>query len=255
MNYYLLDLKKIKNGELVCCLKAEKMEDIEDYKKNNTIDTIIYTGEYLPEKLKLVGEELVDVTEDVMDYDSYIDEATSYYYLDKSRVVSEGMAFIINISPYRIKNPSKYLGVDVVEYIGGYPKYVEINQDGITAHSSTKEEMIKRGYYELKDGEKFQAGHVIQVPNPSTQYLRYVWNRELFVWQLATTKEELMLKRKDLIMQYKELKTEIETLLEFEEEFESDGIIEVLKLQMEQVKKEIDEILKVTKECDNLSFV
>lgn len=250
MNYYLLDLEKIKNGELVCYLKAEKMEDIEEYKKNNTIDTIIYTGEYLPEKLKLVGEELVDITEDAVDYDSYIDEETSYYYLDKSKVISEGMAFIVNISPYRIKNPSEYFGINVVEYIGTYPKYVEINQDGITVHNSTKEEMIKRGYYELNEGEKFQDGHIVQVPNPSTEYLRYTWDRETFTWKLITTREELQQAKTNLILQHNKKRKEISALNEESEYFDVSESVTKANDELEEIRAKITEIDKVIEEMN-----
>ena len=127
-------------------------------------------------------------------------------------------------------------------------RYPKLSEDGQTLIEMTREEVCAtRDLSVLGDGEKFQDGHIVQVPNPSTKYLRYNWNRNTFEWELATTKEELMNLRKNKILKYAELKKEIETLTEFSDEFESDNTIEMLKKQMEQLKKEINELLQIIK--------
>lgn len=127
-------------------------------------------------------------------------------------------------------------------------KHPKLSEDGRTLVEMTREEICATGDLSvLGDGEKFQDGHIVQVPNPSTKYLRYNWNRNTFEWELATTKEGLMNLRKEKILKYAELKKEIETLEEFAEEFESDGTIELLKLQMQELKENIDELLQIIK--------
>lgn len=99
----------------------------------------------------------------------------------------------------------------------------------------------------LQYGEYIEDNKIIKVPNPSTKYLTYNWNGESFSWQLTTTKEELMNLRKEKIIKYAEVKKEIATLEEFADEFESDDTVEMLRLQMKQLKKEINELLEVIK--------
>lgn len=119
-----------------------------------------------------------------------------------------------------------------------------ISDDLVTIREMTREELIlmKNKTELLLDGEYIEAGEIKTVEKP-LDLIRPIWNRELHVWSEGMTKEELMLKRKDLIMQYKEIKTEIETLEEFSAEFESDNTIVLLREQMSKIKKEIDDLL------------
>lgn len=119
-----------------------------------------------------------------------------------------------------------------------------ISDDLESVREMTREELIlmKNKTELLIDGEYIEAGEIKTVEKP-LDLIRPIWNRELHVWSEGMTKEELMLKRKDLIMQYKEIKTEIETLEEFSAEFESDNTIVLLREQMSKIKKEIDDLL------------
>lgn len=119
-----------------------------------------------------------------------------------------------------------------------------ISDDLVTIREMTREELIlmKNKTELLLDGEYIETGEIKTVEKP-LDLIRPIWNRELHVWSEGMTKEELMLKRKDLIMQYKEIKTEIETLEEFSAEFESDNTIVLLREQMSKIKKEIDDLL------------
>ena len=119
-----------------------------------------------------------------------------------------------------------------------------ISDDLMSIREMTREELIliKNKTELLLDGEYIEAGEIKTIEKP-LDLIRPIWNRELHIWNEGMTKEELMLKRKDLIMQYKEIKTEIETLEEFSAEFESDNTIVLLREQMSKIKKEIDDLL------------
>lgn len=119
-----------------------------------------------------------------------------------------------------------------------------ISDDLMSIREMTREELIlmKNRIELLLDGEYIEAGEIKTIEKP-LDLIRPIWNRELHIWNEGMTKEELMLKRKDLIMQYKEIKTEIETLEEFSAEFESDNTIALLREQMSKIKKEIDDLL------------
>lgn len=124
-----------------------------------------------------------------------------------------------------------------------------ISDDLETIREMTREEICENGDLSvLREGEKFADGHIIQVPNPSTQYLKYSWNRETYTWKLVTTKEELMLKRVDLIMEYNDLKNKITTLEELRE-FESTETIELLREKMNKIKEEADILLEKIKKA------
>lgn len=119
-----------------------------------------------------------------------------------------------------------------------------VSDDLESVREMAREELIlmKNKTELLLDGEYIETGEIKTVEKP-LDLIRPIWNRELHVWSEGMTKEELMLKRKDLIMQYKEIKTEIETLEEFSAEFESDNTIVLLREQMSKIKKEIDDLL------------
>ena len=119
-----------------------------------------------------------------------------------------------------------------------------ISDDLINAREMTREELIllKNKTELLQDGEIIEDGAIKKIEVPAN-LIRPIWNKDTHTWQEGMTKEELMLKRKDLIMQYKEIKTEIETLEEFSAEFESDNTIVLLREQMSKIKKEIDDLL------------
>ena len=115
--------------------------------------------------------------------------------------------------------------------------------DGGMIREMTREEMVENDIeVPLADGEYIENKKIKSVEKPS-DLMRPLWNKDTHTWQEGMTKEELMLKRKDLIMQYKEIKTEIETLEEFSAEFESDNTIVLLREQMSKIKKEIDDLL------------
>lgn len=128
-----------------------------------------------------------------------------------------------------------------------HPKWSDELQ---TLVEMTKEEICATGDLTvLSDGEKFEDGHIVQVPNPSTHYLKYSWNRETFTWELITTKEELQQTRKNLILDYSKKKEEI-AILEAVEEFNTVDDVKTSKEELAKKKKEIDELTEIIKEMN-----
>lgn len=119
--------------------------------------------------------------------------------------------------------------------------------DGGMIREMTREEMVENDIeVSLADGEYIENKKIKSVEKPS-DLMRPLWNKDTHTWQEGMTREELMTERKNKILKYAELKKEIETLTEFSDEFESDNTVEMLKLQMQQLKKEINELLEVIK--------
>ena len=174
-------------------------------------------------------------------------------YLDKSTQYTEDGREILFEMPSRDELLKNYIFPDWQEgdilIVAQQPlRYPKLSEDRQTLVEMTKEEICATGDLNiLREGEKWEDGKIITVEKPNSKYLTYIWNRNTFSWELTTTKEELMLKRKDLILEYKKLKEEIEALQEFEEEFESDNTIELLREKMEIIKSEINELLGVIK--------
>lgn len=97
----------------------------------------------------------------------------------------------------------------------------------------------------LKDGEYVEDGHIIQVPNPSTKYLKYDWNKETLEWELITTKEELVRIRSEKVKKVHELRNDIITFTKFggcEDE------IELAQKEIDRLIPEINELAKLIQE-------
>lgn len=126
-------------------------------------------------------------------------------------------------------------------------RYPKLSEDRQTLVEMTREEICATGDLSvLQMGEKYEDGKIVEIENPSTQYLKYNWNKKTFTWELVTSKEELMLRRVDLIMEYNDLKSKITTLEELRE-FESTETIELLKTKMNKIKEEADMLLEKIK--------
>lgn len=117
---------------------------------------------------------------------------------------------------------------------------------------ATRQEMILKfnDTTLLKQGEIIKQGKIIMVNSPATM-IRPSWDKVKQEWVETMTSKELMLKRKDKIMKYAGLKKEIDTLKEFQDEFESDNTIEMLESEMQQLKIEINTLLKQIKQLKN----
>lgn len=127
-----------------------------------------------------------------------------------------------------------------------------ISDDLTSIREMTREELIlQKGKTELlQDGEKFEDGHIVQVPNPSTQYLKYSWNREKFTWELITTKEELQQAKTNLILQHNKKRKEIVALNEEAEFFNVSESVTKANCELEEIRAKINEIDKVIEEMN-----
>ena len=122
-----------------------------------------------------------------------------------------------------------------------------ISDDLMSVREMTREELIlmKNKVELLADGEYIEDGAIKTIEKP-LDLIRPIWNKELREWQEGMTKEELMLRRVDLIMEYNDLKNKITTLEELRE-FESTETIELLKTKMNKIKEEADMLLEKIK--------
>lgn len=129
-----------------------------------------------------------------------------------------------------------------------HPKWSDELQ---TLVEMTKEEVCSSGDLTvLEIGEKFQDGHIVQVPNPSTEYLRYTWDRETFTWKLITTREELQQAKTNLILQHNKKRKEISALNEEGEFFDVSESVAKANDELEEIRAKINEIDKVIEEMN-----
>ena len=129
-----------------------------------------------------------------------------------------------------------------------HPKWSDELQ---TLVEMTKEEVCSSGDLTvLGIGEKFQDGHIVQVPNPSTEYLRYTWDRETFTWKLITTREELQQAKTNLILQHNKKRKEISALNEESEYFDVSESVAKANDELEEIRTKINEIDKVIEEMN-----
>lgn len=105
---------------------------------------------------------------------------------------------------------------------------------------ATREEriIIFNEMNELQQGEYLENGNIVKIECPQ-DLMRPAWNLEKKEWYETMSRNELILQRKDKILEYAKLKREIEELEEFADEFESDETIALLKEKQAKLKKEI----------------
>lgn len=126
-------------------------------------------------------------------------------------------------------------------------KFQHPTWDGEEMREMTREEVCATGdLSELGIGEVYEDGEIKKIPRPVRKYLRYYWKGN--EWVLSTTRQELMLIRKDLILEYKNKKAEIAALEEFADEFEADETMDLLRTQLAEIKANINELLLLIKE-------
>lgn len=129
-----------------------------------------------------------------------------------------------------------------------HPKWSDKLQ---TLVEMSREEVCESGDLSiLTDGEKWEDGHIVQVPNPSTQYLRYNWNKNTFEWELATTKEELQQAKTNLILQHNKKRKEISALNEEAEYFDVTSSVTKANDELEEIRAKINEIDKIIEEMN-----
>ena len=140
-------------------------------------------------------------------------------------------------------NPENYIVVENYDLFQ-YP----ISDDLESVREATREEQIL--FYDKKEllleGEIVQNNKVIVV-EPSEEFVQKKWDFEKKVWLEGAKKEEIILKRKDLILEYANIKNQISQLEELRDEFESDEAVSLLKIKLGEIKKKIDNYVKIIK--------
>lgn len=126
-----------------------------------------------------------------------------------------------------------------------YIAYPKLNEDGLR-EKTIEEKIIEDKKIELlQNGEYIEDNKIIQVPNPSTKYLKYNWNKEIFTWELVTTKEELVRIRSEKVKRAHELRNDIITFTEFggcEDE------IELAQKEIDELMPEINKLAELMQE-------
>lgn len=112
----------------------------------------------------------------------------------------------------------------------------------------TREEFIlEDGIYDyIIDGEFIENGQIKRVEIPKGM-INPVWNKKNKKWYEGTNKYELMEIRKNKILKYANLKKEVEVLEKFQNEFEANSTIEMVKNQLLDLKEEINNLYNIIK--------
>lgn len=112
------------------------------------------------------------------------------------------------------KNPSLYYPDWQTSYYASPTKYEYpvVDEEGIIREMTREEKIIKMGMEELlNDGEILEDGEIKSIKAPET-IIRPVWDKEKKEWYETMTKEELLEKRAQKIIEYSNLENEKKTL-------------------------------------------
>lgn len=112
------------------------------------------------------------------------------------------------------KNPQLYYPNWQTNYYATENKYEYpvVDEDGIIREMTREEKIIKMGMEELlNDGEILEDGEIKSIEAPKT-LIRAAWNKETKEWYETMTKEELLEKRAQKIIEYSNLENEKKTL-------------------------------------------
>ena len=248
MNYYVLNESELKNGIILCYLRTQSKKESDDFISKKD-DCVIYRGEFLPSKLILRGDKIIDVYNDMFVDNDSGDIDTNYYYIDKEYVIANGKPKLIASFDKKLKYPEYIVGKTYCLFCGKkLPQYVEIDSNDETiAKESTTEQLINRGYYEFKCGEYAEDGKLVVVPKPNKKYINYEWDNKEKKWVQTTKKEDLISLRADFIRMYSMSKRTIDDLEMFGN---AEDEIAVEKKKMDQYKEEADNLYDIIRNME-----
>ena len=112
------------------------------------------------------------------------------------------------------KNPSLYYSDWQTSYYASPTKYEYpiIDTDDVIREMTREEKILNLGMEELLiDGEILEDGKIKSIEAPKT-LIRAAWNKETKEWYETMTKEELLEKRAQKIIEYSNLENEKKTL-------------------------------------------
>lgn len=112
------------------------------------------------------------------------------------------------------KNPSLYYPAWTANYYASPTKYEypTIDTDDVIREMTREEKILNLGMEELLiDGEILEDGKIKSIEAPKT-LIRAAWNKETKEWYETMTKEELLEKRSQKIIEYSKLEEEKKVL-------------------------------------------
>ena len=133
-----------------------------------------------------------------------------FVYLSKKNALKNEV-MVYAVTDEKIKNINEYFGEladNVVIYdiesegLGYLPN--EIYLDGDTVKNLSEEYKKLNDMMDLEDGEVIRGGKLVIIEKP-TGFLKYVFNRELEVWEEQGTEQELKEKYFSIINNYKQI--------------------------------------------------
>ena len=140
------------------------------------------------------------------------------------------------------KNPSLYYPNWKMSYYatGNKYEYPIIDEEGIIREMTREEKIIKMGMEELlNDGEILEDGEIKTIKAPES-IIRPAWNSEKKEWHETMTKEELLEKRAQKIIEYSKLEDEKKTLAS--SRFATTEEVQLLAEKMSNIEIEINNL-------------
>ena len=140
------------------------------------------------------------------------------------------------------KNPSLYYPDWQTSYYASPTKYEYpvVDEEGIIREMTREEKIIKMGMEELlNDGEILEDGEIKSIKAPET-IIRPVWDKEKKEWYETMTKEELLEKRSQKIIEYSKLEEEKKVLEN--SRFSTTDEIQLVASKMANVEMEINSL-------------
>lgn len=140
------------------------------------------------------------------------------------------------------KNPSLYYPKWKMSYYATENKYEYpiVDEDEIIREMTREEKIIKLSMKDLlTDGEYLENGEIKTIKAPES-IIRAAWNRETCQWYETMTKEELLEKRSQKIIEYSKLEEEKKVLEN--SRFSTTDEIQLVASKMANVEMEINSL-------------
>lgn len=140
------------------------------------------------------------------------------------------------------KNPTLYYPAWTANYYASPTKYEYpiITEEGIIREMTREEKIIKLSMKDLlNDGEYLENGEIKTIKAPES-IIRPAWNSEKKEWYETMTKEELLEKRTQKIIEYSKLEDEKKTLAN--SRFATTEEVQLLAEKMSNIEIEINNL-------------
>ena len=173
------------------------------------------------------------------------------YKLEKENIYKYDSFFVAD---GEVKNVTElfvnYENTDIIEISEDNYAFPILGEDGLREMTREEKIILLGDTILLKDGEYLEDCNIVQVPDPSTQYLKYKWDKKTFQWELTTTKEELQQEKTGLILEHNKKRKEIASLNEESEYFDVSKNVSKANSELAEIRAKINEIDKLIEEMD-----